>query len=463
MKSFRINQEEMLSHDSIEQSFLKPSRGKRNRADVKRVLDNLEKEIIKVQTMLSNGTFRPSQHSAIRINEKNYMKERTIVKPNYKYEQVVHHAVVQAIRPGIENGLYEYVMGSIPKRGQHRGAKRITKWIREDNANTKYVLKMDIRHFFESVDHDVLKAWLTKKYRDEFILEILFLIIDAIDMGLPLGYYTSQWFANFLLQPLDHYIKEELHVIYSMRFMDDIVCFGRNKKELHKVRLAISEYLETELHLELKGNWQVFRFEYEVEEYAIQCVRLNDLENLGKDLEKMRIRYKSKMHKGHRKIFIKVAAVRTKTMALENVLKKYNATHEILIMTHGRPLDYMGFEFHRNKTIMRESIMLRMTKKALQISKQEKINPKDAASLLSSVGWVEHTDTYRMYEERIKPYVELKKLKKIVSKHQRRLNESGKAKLEKGGRNTGGTTAGTGNNQKQRVSQKRCDTTSEGQ
>ena len=425
MRSFRINQEEMLSHDSVERSFLKPSRGKRNRADVKKVLDNLEEEIENVQEMLQRGTFVPSKHPMVRINEKNYLKERTIVKPNFKYEQVVHHVVVQAIRPGIEKGMYPFVLGSIPGRGQHMGARQITKWIRNDVPNTKYVLKMDIRHFFESVDHAVLKEWLHTKFRDKYILELLFLIIDAIEIGLPLGFYTSQWFANFLLQPLDHYIKEELHVKYMTRYMDDIVCFGRNKKELHKVRIAISNYLEKELHLELKGNWQVFRFEYEIEEYAIQCVHLNQLEHLGSDLEKLRIRYKSKMHKGHRKIFVKVATVKAKTMAFENVLRKYNSTQEIVVTTHGRPLDYMGFEFHRNKTIMRESIMLRMTKKARQISKQEQINPKDAASLLSSLGWIDNTDTYGMYEERIKPYVEIKKLKKIVSKRQRRLNQNG--------------------------------------
>lgn len=425
MRSFRINQEEMLSHDSVERSFLKPSRGKRNRADVKKVLDNLEEEIENVQEMLQRGTFVPSKHPMVRINEKNYLKERTIVKPNFKYEQVVHHVVVQAIRPGIEKGMYPFVLGSIPGRGQHMGARQITKWIRNDVPNTKYVLKMDIRHFFESVDHAVLKEWLHTKFRDKYILELLFLIIDAIEIGLPLGFYTSQWFANFLLQPLDHYIKEELHVKYMTRYMDDIVCFGRNKKELHKVRIAISNYLEKELHLELKGNWQVFRFEYEIEEYAIQCVHLNQLEHLGSDLEKLRIRYKSKIHKGHRKIFVKVATVKAKTMAFENVLRKYNSTQEIVVTTHGRPLDYMGFEFHRNKTIMRESIMLRMTKKARQISKQEQINPKDAASLLSSLGWIDNTDTYGMYEERIKPYVEIKKLKKIVSKHQRRLNQNG--------------------------------------
>lgn len=424
MKSFRVNQEDMLSHDSIERSFLKPSKGKRNRADVKKVLDNLEDEIKKVQEMLESGTFRPSHHTSVRINERNYLKERTIVKPNFKYEQVVHHVIVQAIRPGIESGMYDYVLGSIPGRGQHMGTKRITKWIRTDPAATKYVLKMDIRHFFESVDHDILKAWLMKKFRDKYILDLLFLIIDAIGMGLPLGFYTSQWFANFLLQPLDHYIKEVLRVEYMTRYMDDIVCFGRNKKELHKVREAIGNYLETELHLKLKGNWQVFRFEYEVEEYAVQCVHLNELESLGKDLEKLRIRHKSKVHKGHRKIFVKVASVKTKAKAFEDVVNKYHAEIEVVTTIRGRPLDYMGFEFHRNKTIMRESIMLRMAKKARQISKQDKINPKDAASLLSSMGWIYHTDTYGMYEKCIKPCVEVGKLKKIVSKNQRRLNRN---------------------------------------
>lgn len=437
MKSFRVNQEDMLSHDSVEQSFLKPSKGKRNRSDVKKVLDNLEEEIKKVQQMLYNGEFRPSEHPAVKINEKNYLKERTIVKPNFKYEQVVHHIVVQAIRPGIETGMYDYVLGSIPGRGQHMGAKRITKWIRDNPAATKYVLKMDIRHFFESVDHDVLKVWLAEKFRDKYILDLLYLIIDAIDIGLPLGYYTSQWFANFLLQPLDHYIKESLHVELMTRYMDDIVCFGRNKKELHKVREAISHYLKTELHLELKGNWQVFRLEYEVEEYALQCVHLNELENLGKDLEKLRIRYKSKVHKGRRKIFIKVASVKAKTRAFEDVVNKYHAEMETVVVTHGRPLDYMGFEFHRNRTIMRESIMLRLTKKARQVSKQDKINPKDAASLLSSMGWVYHTDTYEMYEKRIKPIVKVKKLKKVVSKHQRRLNQNGN-KVDRNRGNTSG-------------------------
>ena len=435
MKSFRINQEEMLSHDSIERSFLKPSRGKRNRKDVKAALDNLEAEIEIVHNMLVRGEFKPRKHNAVVINEKNYLKVRQIIKPDFCYEQVVHHVVVQGISNAIEHGMYLYVLGSIPKRGAHMGAKIIEKWIRKDPANTKYVLKMDIRHFFESIDHDILKTWLRKKFRDKEVLELLDIIISAVDSGLPLGYYTSQWLANFLLQPLDHYIKEQLKVKHMTRYMDDIVCFGRNKKELHKVRVAINEYLEKELKLTMKGNWQVFRFEYKTEELAVMCKSLRDLECLGKQLEKNKIRYKTKMHKGKRKIFIKLSGVKHKQENLRNLLNRYRATSEVLTMVHGRPLDYMGFEFHRNRTVIRESIMLRMIRRATAVSHQEKINPRDASSLLASLGWIKHTDTYGMFQERIKPIVSIKTLRKVVSKRQRRLNNA--IKLENSRGNTG--------------------------
>jgi len=94
-------------------------------------------------------------------------------------------------------------------------------------------------------------------------------------------------------------------------------------------------------------------------------------------------------------------------------------------------VDFMGFEFHRNRTVMRKGIMIRLNRKARQVSRQEKINPKDAASLLSSMGWVRHTDTYGMYEERIKPIVSIKKLKKVVSKNQKRINRKEKEARKK--------------------------------
>lgn len=84
------------------------------------------------------------------------------------------------------------------------------------------------------------------------------LIIDSSKNGLPIGNYTSQWFANFYLQDLDHYIKEDLHIKYYIRYMDDIVLFHRNKKELHKIKEKIEAFLEKE-DLKLKENWQLFK------------------------------------------------------------------------------------------------------------------------------------------------------------------------------------------------------------
>lgn len=72
------------------------------------------------------------------------------------------------------------------------------------------------------------------------------------------GNYTSQWFANFYLQDLDHYIKEELKVPYYIRYMDDMLLFHRNKKELHKVKIKVEEFLIKE-KLQLKENWQLFK------------------------------------------------------------------------------------------------------------------------------------------------------------------------------------------------------------
>ena len=85
--------------------------------------------------------------------------------------------------------------------------KLIKKWIKHDTKNVKYCLKMDIRKFFDSIPHDIIKAKLAFLIHDKKFLNLLYEIIDVVYNGLPLGFYTSQWFANWYLQDLDHYIK----------------------------------------------------------------------------------------------------------------------------------------------------------------------------------------------------------------------------------------------------------------
>lgn len=106
------------------------------------------------------------------------------------------------------------------------------------------------------------------------------------------------------MQPLDQYIKEQLHIKYMTRYMDDIVIFGSSKKEIHKAVRAIRDCLKGNFNLEMKDNWQVFRLEYECREAAITCSTLKELAQLDESLSAMKIKHKNKMHKKKRKIFI---------------------------------------------------------------------------------------------------------------------------------------------------------------
>lgn len=292
--------------------------------------------------------YENASHTPMYIYDGVSRKERMIIIPTME-ELVVQHNIVNALKPMFCKGMYEHSYASLPGRGTHKGKKIIEKWIKTDQKNCKYVLKMDIRHFFNNIPHDILKSKLTKVIHDEKMLDLLFRIIDVTDVGIPLGFYTSQWLSNWYLQELDHYIKEQLKAVHYVRYMDDMVIFGNNKKVLHQMRQAVSNYLQSELGLELKANWQVFRFSY-----------------------------------GNNK---------------------------------GRDLDFMGFRFYRNKTILRKSIMYKATRKAKKIYKKENPTIYDARQMLSYLGWINCTDTYFMYQKWIKPYVNFQRLKRKISRY----------------------------------------------
>lgn len=345
MKTYKHLMEQIASEENIRAAILNASKRKRNRKDVKEVLENIDYHVAAVQKILLSGNYKARVDEVCIVNEGTHNKVRRIRKPHFKYDQIIHHCIIQVLQPLLTAPMYEYSCGSIPTRGAHYGKKRIEKWLRNDIKNTKYVFKMDIKHFYESVDQNVLKAMLRQKIKDKQAIALIEAVIDGCEKGLPLGNYTSQWFANFMLTPLDHYIKEQLHAKYYIRYMDDIVIFGGNKKELHKMHLAIEKYLKDNLHLRIKENWQVFRFEYK-----------------GK----------------------------------------------------GRPLDFMGWQFYREKTILRKSIFIRIMRKAKKVGKHTTI--KGAQGMVSYMGYIKHTDSYGVYRDYIRPYVNIGKLKKFTSK-----------------------------------------------
>lgn len=163
------------------------------------------------------------------------------------------------LEPIFLNKFIKQTCASIPNRGIHRAWGYMQKYLR-DEEGTKYCLKMDVKKFYDSVDQKILKQMLAKTFKDEKLLRLLFKIIDSYpkDKGIPIGSYLSQYFGNFYLHTLDHYIKEHLHCKYYIRYMDDMVILSDDKEEIRFILNQIQNYLAYYLRLELKGNYQIF-------------------------------------------------------------------------------------------------------------------------------------------------------------------------------------------------------------
>lgn len=402
------------SDDAIMAAICDATKGKLKHELLQDMKKNPEKYIPLVRKWLL--TFRNAYHRKIEIYDGINRKKRTIVVPTDK-EQVVHHMIVNMIKPVILHGMYEHAYGSVPGRGAEKCAYYIEKAIREDPKGTKYVLYMDIHQFFKSINRKKLKAYLGRKIKDSMVILLLFIVIeydklgellhfakknhvtelmnqrkptilwfkiqkliafDQIDnavtvirllhcsdnlkekmieiieperTGLPLGFYPSQWLSQFYLEDLDHYIKEQLGIPHYYRYVDDMILMSHSKRQLHKAQKAVESFINEKLYMEIKPNWQVYRRDY-----------------IDKD--------------GNHK---------------------------------GRAIDFLGYRFFCDRTILRRSIMLKCTRKAKRISKKQHMTAYDARQMLSYLGRIDHSDTYGMYQQRVKPYVSIKRCKRKIS------------------------------------------------
>lgn len=256
----RINNvfEKIVDKNNIQKAIFNASKGKKNRASVKKILNNTVYYTEEIHKILVEGTYNNSGYNKMKIKDGARKKERIIYKPKFYPDQIVHWALMQQIQDILQRGMHEYCCASVPGRGIHYASKYIKKILVKDRKNTKYCLKLDIKKFYPSISQKVLKWKFYKIIKDKKALELIFKIVESTESGLPIGNYTSQWFANYYLQDLDHFIKEDLKVPYYVRYMDDMLLFYRNKKELHKIKNRIEEYLKFE-ELKLKENWQLFK------------------------------------------------------------------------------------------------------------------------------------------------------------------------------------------------------------
>ena len=225
------------------------SKGKTKRTDVKWALDNIESCTKEIRWMLETGCFWQKPSHSKTIIEKG--KKRVLTVSPFFPNRILDYLVVEALKPHIKKGMYEYCVGNVDKRGTLSGKKTIER----NYQKYKYYIKLDIRQFYPSVKNKLLIEFLERKIKDRCFLALCKFVIGDKD-GLPIGAYFSQWFSNWYLEGLDHYIKEVLHVPFYVRYVDDMLLMGNNKKLLKRAMYNIAKFLN-ELGLELKEKAQV--------------------------------------------------------------------------------------------------------------------------------------------------------------------------------------------------------------
>ncbi len=245
--------QQIYSMDNLILADAKARKGKAEQYGIKVFDRDKESNLLKLQQMLINKTYKTSAYSTFLIYEP---KEREVFRLPYYPDRITHHAIMNHLERVFTNTFTTDTYSCIKHKGIHGAARAVNKSLK-DVEGTTYCLKLDIKKFYPNIDHDVLKSLLRRKFKDQDLLWLLDEIIDSAD-GVPIGNYLSQYLANFYLTYFDHWIKEDKRVKYYFRYADDIVIFSDNKPYLHQMLSDIKDYLSQHLKLIVKDNYQVF-------------------------------------------------------------------------------------------------------------------------------------------------------------------------------------------------------------
>lgn len=207
----------------------------------------------KLRTILENGFVQQEPRSRKRYDP-NAQKWRNVCEPMQWPDQYVHHALIQVLMPVMMRGMDPYCCGSIRGRGTSQERKAIQRWMRTDKKGTKYCMQLDIRHFYDSISSEEVLKRMRQLVKDHRTLDLVERITKG---GILIGAYTSQWFANTMLQPMDQMIRQNKACKHYCRYMDNLTIFGSNKRKLHRLRAEIEKWLICH-GLELKGDWQIY-------------------------------------------------------------------------------------------------------------------------------------------------------------------------------------------------------------
>lgn len=245
----------VISIENLQLADQKARKGKLRSYGVQMHDKNRDANILALHESLKNGTFRTSKYHIFTIYEPKESRF-TVCLLSRPYSAPMHYDVLEPI------GFLSSTRTSyscIKNRGILNAQRCQIIALKQDPDGTRYCLKIDIKKFYPSINHDVLKGIVRRKIKDSRLLALLDEIIDSVndEKGVPIGNYLSQYFANLVLAYFDHWLKETKRVKYYWRYADDIVILAPNKEVLHELLHEIRAYLKG-LKLRVKRNYQVF-------------------------------------------------------------------------------------------------------------------------------------------------------------------------------------------------------------
>lgn len=247
MKSYGGLFERIVAPENVQAAMLRAARGKCRRVSVRRFLADGAKHLESLRADLLDGSYRPLPYRQFVILDP---KPRRISCADFR-DRVVQHAICAVLAPVLER---RFIAGNYACRvgkGVHRAIRQAQKF----TAQYLYFARVDVRKFYDSVDHVILLARVAAYLREPRLRQLLDVIVrhpfpgQAPGKGLAIGNLTSQWLANFYLDGLDHRMKDQVACTAYVRYMDDVVLWDDSKERLWECMTVMREFLNDALSL----------------------------------------------------------------------------------------------------------------------------------------------------------------------------------------------------------------------
>lgn len=239
--------EQAFTPEALHQAWLDASAGKRAKRATLAFGRNLAANLEMLHTALHDGSYQPKPYKEFKVYEP---KERIIFAPAF-CDLVVQHAIYRLVRPLFDRTFVDQSYACRVGKGTHAAADYAQAALRS-SAPDSYILQLDIKRFFYSIDRAVLRTQIERQIKDKRFIDVMMQFADyGHPVGIPIGNLLSQTYALIYMNPLDHFIKRELGARRYCRYVDDFVIFGWSRERCLDALEQIKAFIADKLHLSL--------------------------------------------------------------------------------------------------------------------------------------------------------------------------------------------------------------------